>query len=98
MRLRRIDAEAKTHLFQLGSGHHWRFAAFKDIDQGRTGYATADNSQLFDVLGRLDKADIRTRFKIGVDPVDRSIEPFDRARVRAGDEDHGRVLTGIDGS
>jgi hypothetical protein len=38
-------------------------------------------------LGRLDKADIGAGFEIGVDPVDRGVEPLDGARILAGDDD-----------
>ena len=59
-------------------------------------HAAADDAQLLDRLRRFDKADIGAGFEIGVDPVDRGVEPLDRARVGAGDDHHVGVAAGVD--
>ena len=96
MGLRRIDAEAETHRVEFLRRHHRRLAAFEDVDQGRTLDRPADNPQFLDILRRFDKADIGTGFEIGVDPVDRRLQPLDRARVGARDDDEIGVLAGVD--
>ena len=82
--LRRIDAEAKAHRLQFGRRHHRRLAALEDVDQRRPGDPARDDLQFFDILRRLDKADIGAGFEIGVYPVDRGVQPLDaRASERA---------------
>ena len=80
------------------AAEHRRLAALEDVDQRRAAHLPADDPQFLDRLRRLDEPDIGAGFEIGVDPVDRGLQPLDSARVRTGNDDQVGIAPGIDRS
>src|SRR5205814_6135231 len=95
MGLRRVDPEPESHILQFLGAEHRRLATLEDIDEGWPAHLAPDDAQFLDGLRRFDKTDIGAGFEIGVDPVDRRLEPLDRTRIGPGDDDQVAVAPGI---
>ena len=87
----------EAHLLQRLGGQRRRLAALDIIGQAGPGDLGADAAQLLDAERRLDEEQIGAGLAIELGPLDGGVEPFDRAGIGAGHDDHRLVLAGIEG-